>query len=258
MAKVVTIESGEDSPKVYLSVFDKADGHRLTSYTLLGEIHGKTMEDLEEVANKNFPDAYHVPQTNEEWGATIGGDLRWTGEEYTEPPEPTAEEIAEQEAQAEAYSIQNELNEIQTKATRAMLNGGAIATYSTAYQATLAKASDRAAFKMLDYFPAWDGDGHSYAVGDRVTYNDTLYKVLQAHTSQSTWTPADAPSLFAVVLVTGTEDTPPEWVQPDSTNAYMTGDRVTYNGKIYESTINNNVWCPADYPQGWKEVTDEE
>ena len=45
-----------------------------------------------------------------------------------------------------------------------------------------------------------------------------------------------------------------DWEQPDSTNPYMKGDKVKYNGKIYESVIDNNVWSPEAYPQGWKEV----
>lgn len=171
------------------------------------------------------------------------------------PPEPTAEEIADREAQEEAYKVEATLNELQTKATRAMLSGGSITTFAASYQSTLAAVSDAAARKMPEYFPEWDSNGHSYAVGDRVVYDGTLYKVLQAHTSQSDWTPEAAPSLFAKVL-TSTTGEPLPWEQPDSTNPYMTGDRVIFDGKVYESTQDNNVWSPADYPAGWKEVTE--
>lgn len=48
---------------------------------------------------------------------------------------------------------------------------------------------------------------------------------------------------------------PPEWKQPTGGHdAYKVGDRVTHNGKVYESTINGNVWAPDAYPQGWKVV----
>nr|DAO39805.1 MAG TPA: hypothetical protein [Caudoviricetes sp.] len=48
---------------------------------------------------------------------------------------------------------------------------------------------------------------------------------------------------------------PPEWKQPTGGHdAYKVGDRVTYNGKVYESTINGNVWAPDAYPQGWQVV----
>jgi hypothetical protein len=93
--------------------------------------------------------------------------------------------------------------------------------------------------------------GIDYTVGNRVLFNEVLYKVLIAHTSQEAWTPADAPSLFAKVLIPD-DNVIPEWEQPDSTNGYMTGDKVMYNGKIYVSTIDNNVWTPDAY--GWDEV----
>lgn len=254
--QAVNIHSDDGAEQVYVSVFDKTDGHRLTSYTILGYVHGQTLEECEAKAEENFPDAYHVRQTESEWAAVLGGDLRYNGTGYEEPPTPTPEEQADADAQNEAYEAQSALAEIQTKATRAMLAGGPIATLQTAYQTTLASVSDAAALKMPEFYPEWDGDSHEYKVGDRVNYGGTLYKVLQAHTSQSTWTPTDAPSLFAKVLVTGDEDTPPEWEQPDSTNPYMKGDRVTYNGKVYESLVDNNVWSPENYPQGWQEVTD--
>lgn len=51
----------------------------------------------------------------------------------------------------------------------------------------------------------------------------------------------------------------PEWKQPlGGHDAYNVGDRVTFNGKVYESTITGNVWSPADYPAGWTEITEPE
>lgn len=50
-------------------------------------------------------------------------------------------------------------------------------------------------------------------------------------------------------------DGPPEWVAPiGGHDAYMTGDRVTYQGDTYESLIDGNVWSPTDYPAGWKKI----
>lgn len=242
--------------EVYLSIFGKDDGRRKTSFTILGGVHGESMDDLKQKAQKEYPDDYAVPQTKEDWRRTVSNDLRWNGSELVNPPEPTPEEIADQQAAQEAGTARQALDGLTEKAMRNSLAGGGIATLSLSYQQTLSAVSDAAALKMPEYFPAWDGDSHAYSVGDRVTYRDALYKCLQAHTSQSTWTPTDAPSLWAKVLITGTETTPPEWEQPGSTNPYMTGDRVTYKGKVYESTIDNNVWAPDAYPQGWKEVTE--
>ena len=109
---------------------------------------------------------------------------------------------------------------------------------------------DSDALEAKQLYPNWSGEGIQYTVGDRVRYNEVLYKVLQAHTSQQGWTPIAAPSLFAKVLIPQ-PDVIPEWQQPDSTNAYMKGDKVSFEGHIYESAIDNNVWSPSVYPAGW-------
>lgn len=107
---------------------------------------------------------------------------------------------------------------------------------------------DTEAIEAALLFPKWSASGE-YTVGDRVQYEGILYKCLTAHTAQETWTPSTAPSLWAKVLIPD-PDVIPEWAQPDSTNPYMTGDKVTYNGQVWISTIDNNVWIPGVY--GWE------
>lgn len=111
--------------------------------------------------------------------------------------------------------------------------------------------ADDIALTVPSVYPKWSGDGEAYTVGQRVLYNDILYKILIDHTSQPDWTPDMSPSLFAKVLIPD-ENVIPEWEQPDSTNPYMKGDKVTYEGKTYESTVDNNVWSPVEF--GWIEV----
>lgn len=111
-------------------------------------------------------------------------------------------------------------------------------------------ATDEMSLQVPNLYPSWKVET-DYSIGDRVLYEDVLYKVITAHTSQETWTPVDAPSLFAKVLIPD-ENVIPEWEQPDSTNPYMTGDKVMYNGKVYVSTVDNNVWSPDAF--GWTEV----
>ena len=104
-------------------------------------------------------------------------------------------------------------------------------------------ATDEQALSAIALYPEWRADA-SYTVGQRVLYNSILYKVLQAHTSQSDWTPDVSPSLFAQILIPD-ENVISEWVQPDSTNGYSIGDKVTHNGVTYESLVDNNVWEPG-------------
>jgi chitodextrinase len=111
-------------------------------------------------------------------------------------------------------------------------------------------ATDTQAVDAPAVYPTWKEDV-AYEVDDRVLYNEVLYKVLQAHTSQADWAPDVAYSLFAKVLIPD-PDVIPEWEQPNSTNPYMKGDKVTYEGKTWESIIDNNVWKPTEY--GWIEI----
>lgn len=112
---------------------------------------------------------------------------------------------------------------------------------------------DTKALAIQEFYDDWEV-GVKYEVGTYIRYEGVLYKVITAHTSQSDWTPTSASSLFAKVLIDPTGETINEWVQPDSTNAYMKGDKVIFNGKTYESLIDNNVWSPSAYPAGWKEI----
>lgn len=110
---------------------------------------------------------------------------------------------------------------------------------------------DDIAYSVPDLYATWKTDT-AYSVGDRVLYDGKVYKCLQAHTSQATWTPTDAVSLWAEVLNPDPEVIP-EWKQPESTNPYMKGDKVRHNGKVWVSDVDNNVWEPSVF--GWSEVT---
>ena len=105
---------------------------------------------------------------------------------------------------------------------------------------------DEAALTGVELFPAWVV-GKAYAVNDRAQYNGTLYKCVQAHTSQADWTPDKTPALWVGVSL----DEYPEWVQPTGAHdAYNIGDKVTYNGQHYVCTSDANVYAPDVY--GWQ------
>ena len=106
--------------------------------------------------------------------------------------------------------------------------------------------ADETALTGVELFPMWVV-GKAYAVNDRTQYNGTLYKCIQAHTSQSDWMPSATPALWKTVSV----DEYPEWVQPTGAHdAYNIGDKVTYNGQHYVCTSNANVYAPDVY--GWQ------
>ena len=106
----------------------------------------------------------------------------------------------------------------------------------------IAYLSDEQAATVKDLYPEWLPDG-DYKTGDRVRYEDKFYKCLSDHTAQPSWNPADAPSLWTEILTRPGEILP--WKQPDSTNGYHKGDKVTHKGQTWESDIDNNVWEPG-------------
>lgn len=108
------------------------------------------------------------------------------------------------------------------------------------------------ASEHADMFIHWS-ENVAYNIGDLRRYEGILYKCLQAHTSQADWTPDVSSSLWKVYGIS--ENGIPEWSQPVSaSDAYMTGDDVMYEGVHYRSLIDNNVWKPTDYPQGWEVI----
>ena len=117
-----------------------------------------------------------------------------------------------------------------------------------------ASLEDGDALTAVELFEPWRPDT-SYTAGQRLRYGDKLYRVVQAHTSQADWTPDTTPALYTEVTKPGEI---PVWRKPTGAqDAYHTGDKVHYpdaDGPVYESTVDNNVWSPADYPAGWKIV----
>ena len=155
--------------------------------------------------------------------------------------EMTAEEIAELEKQALLESIEER--------TRP-LTAGEVTALLIKQQINTLTVDDNTALRMLEFYPEWTTDT-DYTTGFKVQYGGKLYKCLTAHASQADWTPDASPSLWAKVLIPD-PDVIPEWEQPDSTNPYMTGDKVTHNGKTWVSDVDNNVWEPGVY--GWTET----
>ena len=107
---------------------------------------------------------------------------------------------------------------------------------------------DESSLQGIELFPLWKNET-AYAVGDRIRYNEVLYKCVQAHTSQADWTPDVTTALWTEVSV----DEYPEWKQPTgSQDAYRIGDKVSHLEKHWVSTLDYNTYEPSVY--GWEEV----
>lgn len=117
---------------------------------------------------------------------------------------------------------------------------------------------DEKAMEVATIYDPW-AIGKTYTIGDFLTYGENsvgdpqLYKVAQAHTSQTDWRPDITPALYVAI---GLDDEGyPVWSQPTGAHdAYNKGDIVDYNGVLYESLMDGNIYSPDAYPAGWKEA----
>ena len=159
--------------------------------------------------------------------------------EKTEIP---ADEIASMEDIQKAHEDAERTRNLNTEEVASMLIKQQINTL---------EVDDTTALRMVEFYPEWAA-GVTYTAAYKVQRSGKLWRCLQNHTSQDGWEPESAPSLWAKVLIPD-ETVVPEWEQPDSTNPYSAGDKVTHNGKTWVSDIDNNVWEPGVY--GWSEVS---
>ena len=114
------------------------------------------------------------------------------------------------------------------------------------------------AMEIADLYESWEV-GKAYDIGKIVKYGvnadgeTQLYSVLQAHTSQEDWKPDATPSMYKKIGFT--DSGVAIWTQPlGASDAYAKGDKVSYDGKLWESDVDANVWQPGVY--GWHEVTE--
>lgn len=85
--------------------------------------------------------------------------------------------------------------------------------------------------ELSAFFPKWEA-GKEMPLAYKVSYEDSLFEVIQEHTSQADWTPNVSPSLYKVVQVeaAGSIDDPITWDQGMElfNGLYYTDNQVKY------------------------------
>lgn len=126
-------------------------------------------------------------------------------------------------------------------------------------------------------YPVWQqpsGAHDAYNTGDIVEYKAKLYK---SKIDGNSWAPDVYPAGWELYTEESSTDTEtptepstdpsedggesetsyPDFVQPTGAHdAYKLGDIVKFNGQLYKSTIDNNVYSPEAYPAGWELYTE--
>jgi hypothetical protein len=132
--------------------------------------------------------------------------------------------------------------------------------FRKALQMYVQNLSEEQALEVASVFPPYVV-GKNYKVGEMFTYgvnsvgDAQLYKVVQVHTSSEEWAPDTVASLYTPIGLT--DKGYPIWSSPvGAHDAYNTGDIVDYNGVLYKSVIDGNIYSPETYPAGWELITD--
>lgn len=119
------------------------------------------------------------------------------------------------------------------------------------WQQLLTANDDTTIIDCEDLVDSWQADTE-YVVDDIRKFDGQVYRCVQAHTSQIGWEPSQTPALWAIKH-TKNKDKPKPFVQPTGAHdAYMLDEAVLFDGKVYISIIDNNVYSPIDYPTGWE------
>lgn len=130
--------------------------------------------------------------------------------------------------------------------------------FRKALQMFAASLTDEKAMEVATIYDAWEVDkvytqGEFFTYGENSVGDPQLYRVVQSHTSQEDWTPNVTGALYVAI---GLDDNGyPIWSQPTGAHdAYNNGDIVDYNGTLYKSLIDGNIYSPEAYPAGWEKV----
>lgn len=116
--------------------------------------------------------------------------------------------------------------------------------------------TDDEAMEVATVYPVYEVN-KAYKAKEMFTYgvnavgDPQLYRVVSNHTSQADWTPDTVPALYTPIGLT--KEGYAVWSKPTGAHdAYNIGDIVDYNGKLYKSLIDGNIYSPDEYPSGWE------
>ena len=109
--------------------------------------------------------------------------------------------------------------------------------------------TDKAALFAPSIFPTLKGNGALIKAGTRVNYNGTLYRASNDLWDYTENNPFNAPTLWEEVTYKEGIREIPEVISAAS--AFYKGELGWWNGAIYESLLDNNVYTPAQYAAGW-------
>lgn len=114
---------------------------------------------------------------------------------------------------------------------------------------------DKTASEAPLLFPRLKQDGSLVRAGTRINHNGEIKKAAVDLWDTADNSPDNATDLWGTLDYKDGYRIIPSVITV--TGAFAKGERGWWNGKLYESVAENNVYTPEQYARNWTEVTDD-
>lgn len=111
---------------------------------------------------------------------------------------------------------------------------------------------DQTASTAALLFPRLKADGSLVSAGTRINWNGTIKKASVDLWDTAENNPDNAPSLWADIQYKEGHRIIPDTLTV--TTAFAEGECGWWNGVLYRSLLDSNVYTPATYPSGWEAI----
>lgn len=113
---------------------------------------------------------------------------------------------------------------------------------------------DKTASTAATLFPRLKQDGALVKAGTRINWNGTVKRVAVDLWDTEENNPDNAPALYDDLPYKDGYRIIPATITAGG--AFLLDEFGWWDGELYKSTINNNVWTPAQYAAGWVKVNE--
>ena len=115
-----------------------------------------------------------------------------------------------------------------------------------------ASLDDKTASTVSMLFPKLKQNGALISAGTRINWNGTIKKASVDLWDTAENNPDNAPSLWANIQYKEGHRIIPDTLTV--TTAFAEGECGWWNGVLYRSLLDSNVYTPATYPSGWEAI----
>lgn len=114
-------------------------------------------------------------------------------------------------------------------------------------------ATDEQASAAASLYPTLKGDGSLVKAGTRINWNGEVMRAAVDLWDVEGSDPENAPSLWEAIGYRDGYRIIPEVITVGT--AFSKGERGWWDGELYSSILDANVWTPQANPSGWEKVT---